>query len=251
MPLVQKSITHSKAKFAAWLCCFPCTIVSALVCIACCKCGKALDCICAPCDDELEDKAGTVASRALFISIIGQPHEKLRALETAAWDSASLFGIVSSMESLHDNLYLQIKQSVLNVLNAYNFNGIRSEDLTEDELGYIGDRLRNAIFNELPSKEDFEQGLQTVGIASNNTNALNGYLAGIITRIIGGNFIYTQLNHISDEIVLKRASNALVSAQAQLSVFNGFNAANLNINNNLGNNAGQPPLQQSPAPQHM
>jgi len=244
MPLVEREISHSNATFVVWLCCFPCNILGALSCMVCGNCGKALQCACGPClGGTLDENASFVASATLSTRLFEASHEKLLALRTEQWDSNYLFGLAGASDAMRMELYHNIRRSVLAIMNAYNFGVIRSNDLTEDELRFIGKKLQEAIFSQLPSKEDFERGVKASNIPSNDTAGLNGYLAGLITSIIReDDFIRVQLNQISADIETKRASSALIQAQSQVSMLRGLNAGQRANVNDTAN-----PLSQAPA----
>jgi hypothetical protein len=95
----------------------------------------------------------------------------------------------------------------------------------------MGKELRAEIFSRLPSKERFYSDASTNGINPGDKDALNGYLAGLIMVIIGGDFIQEQLNRISSSIEEKRSGAALVVSQAQARMFRGLQAAQNTVQN--------------------
>jgi hypothetical protein len=214
MALIKKTVSDARASFLAWLCCLPCRSVAAFVCLLGRQQGQAEQCACGPyADDTLESMAETITSHA--ISYTKQaPHEKILALRTEQWDTTKLFDTVGILNPLHQEIYHQIKSSVLNILDTYNFGFIKSQELTPDELKVIGKKLKESIFLRLPAKEDFENLLKAepADAATSDIDKRNRCLVNRIKEIANNDFIHGQLNFISNDIEKCRRDHTSVTA---------------------------------------
>jgi hypothetical protein len=227
MPLVKRTLSRSQVRNILWLCSCPCTVPAALLLMVCCQYKESINCACALCIDEnIDESVALVARYALVTGLLTESHLSLSALKTEQWDSTELLSFsVHSSNDLLGHIKQEVHLSVLKVFNEYNFGPIKSGDLTLGELEYIGKELGTEIFSRLPPKERFYSDASANEINPGDKNALNGYLAGLIMVIIGGDFIQEQLNRISWSIEDKRSGTALISSQAQASMFRGREVA--------------------------
>lgn len=212
MPLNKKMMSYSTSRTAGWLCCLPCSMTTALCCLMCCQVDTCLELSCYPCVDEtLTEKAGSIASD--FTSCLIETHPKLIELKRNniwSWDPAKTIFVLFGETKWSSLLYHAIREKVLAILDAYNFGNIASTSLTKEEVKYIGKELKNAIFSKLPSAQDFYQLVVDNRI---RTEDLDGYLTGALLSIINeDNFIFNELNKISDNIVTMRASRTSIAA---------------------------------------
>ncbi len=211
MPLIEKVITHRTAHTISSLLCLPCTCISALCCLLICHCQRAVKLATIPCvDDDLADKSDVIANKITLH--FPQSHPKLVALKTLQWDAADLFKQTALLDPTNRTVYRQIRISVIDVLNRFNFGVIVSEDLTDNELKLIGDQLKEAIFSRLPSPEEFHRIVTANKIAQHDKEALNNCLVDAIKNIIKADFIKDQLNIISTQIEFKRSNKHLITA---------------------------------------
>ena len=211
MPLIKRPISHPTARLIGALICLPCTTMGGLCCLLACQFEWAAKSACIPCiDDELVNKAISITNTVtdgLF-----KRHPKLIGLKISEWgpkDLALEYG--PAFMALKD----QIRGSVLEVINRYNFGAVSSERLTTADVAFIGEQLRDAVFAQFPSKETFDKVVRENGLSPTDKKGLNDCLIGAIKNIVGGDFIKNELNRISTQVEFRHnnnntANNALI-----------------------------------------
>jgi hypothetical protein len=208
MPLVEKAMSNSTADTAATVLCLPATLPLAVLC--CCRVNPIFS------HRESKENAQKVASEVLSDGFLKEPHPKLNALKTDAWNPCDQFALLASINDGYamGAVKNKINLTVKHLLNCYDFNTIKSQDLTKEEIKLIGKTLRHAVFSELPSKEVFSEQLNTHDLDINTVqnDLLNGMLSQTLLDILEGDFIKNQFDEMAEIITAQRNSAQLMQA---------------------------------------
>lgn len=223
MSLVERKKSNDSSLLMGYICCCPCVWTLALLCV-CCSVEYAARIACMPCMSEtVEEPASTITSKALSMLFNDKP-VKLMALQTNHFDPTNIFGFDGINNPLYAQLHTTLKAEIYHILDNYDFGTISVDQLTSEELTFIGEGLKAAIFDQLPTKAVFEAKASEAGIQLNDAPALQGVLVGILLNIINRTFIYEQMNLLGDTVLANRQQQAQVDAQTQRSVNAGLAA---------------------------
>lgn len=223
MSLVERKKSNDSSLLMGYICCCPCVWTLALLCV-CCSVKYAARIACMPCTSEtVEEPASTITSNALSMLFSSDKPVKLLALQTNHFDPTDIFGFKID-NPFYAQLHTTLKAEIYHILDHYDFGTISVDQLTSEELTFIGEGLKAAIFDQLPTKAVFEAKASEAGIQLNDAPALQGVLMGILLNIINRTFIYEQMNLLGDTVLANRQQQAQVDAQTQRSVNAGLAA---------------------------
>jgi len=124
--------------------------------------------------------------------------KNLETLKIGDWDPSKYFSTQHSAEI--KSFRAKLKDEVFDNLDRYDFGNTDSDQFTDDDIKFIGGKLKSAIFlSNFPAKDDFHTEVKSSGLDLNNKNELDGFLNGQLENIITSEFVHSQLNEISNE----------------------------------------------------
>lgn len=233
MALKRKPISVSRAKTIGFWCCFPCSLLAAIVCCIP-TCGKSCGII-IPGDNPARKKAEQIASAACSTPLMINEGD---AEQVAAFHKLELLGIQNVWDPMHNfdlssilksvgkishalnnpssnlardpiDVYKQmLTDRIFDVLDENDMGYLKSEGyISNDNIRFIGTELQKSIFSQLPEPADFHRAAD----GHREPEYLDGLLAGVLVKIISRDFIEMKLGAISDH--LQRQHDAIVLVQ--------------------------------------